>query len=92
MNGPTFGVPRCGTASGAVRHSRQGEKPCVRCAAAKAAYDREWRKTPRRTQISRAKAKAQGRALSRLRAAHESEYRDMYEDAKAEVWREMELS
>ena len=76
---------RCGTASGYRSHQKNGEKPCDACAAAKSAYDKRRREAPPLARRSRAHAKAQSRALRRLKDSHPDEYRALYEQAKAEV-------
>lgn len=72
------GDARCGTPSGAVRHSNRGERPCDACAAAKAEYDRSWRNADDNTKRNRLHAKAQARALAAVRDAHREEYRAAY--------------
>lgn len=79
------GDPRCGTASGATRHSKAGEPPCDACRAAKAAYDKRWLSTPEATQRNRLHAKAQSIANRALEDAHPEEYRAAYVAAKAEL-------
>lgn len=83
-------VVRCGTVSGHTKHLRDGEKPCDACAAAKAAYDKRWRAAPARTRISRLNARAQHRALKRLKENHESEYKKYYAEERDSVFAEAE--
>ena len=72
------GDPRCGTASGFTRHQNSGERPCDACKAAKAEYDRRWRSADDKTRRNRLHSRAQAKALSALKAAHEDEYRAIY--------------
>jgi len=80
---------RCGTTAGAARHAQYGEKACPACAAAKAEYDRRWRSAPQRTRLSRLSAKAQSRALKRLKDRHLDEYHALFVAAKREVLEEV---
>ena len=74
---------RHGTLAGSQRHSRAGEPPCDACRAAKAEYDREWRSAPEKTRRNRLHARAQARALRKLKDAHPDEYRALYVHEKA---------
>lgn len=79
---------RCGTTSGYSRHRWADEKPCDACAAAKAEYDRRLRSAPEATRRSRLNARAQGRALARLRRLYPDVYAALYEEEKVRLWRE----
>jgi hypothetical protein len=76
---------RHGTASGWRKHRELHEPPCPPCYAAKAEYDAGRRDIPEKASRNRDRAKAQGRARSRLANLHPDEYRRLYEEAKAEI-------
>ena len=81
---------RCGTLTGWTHHQKRGENPCDACRAAKSEYDkRRLEATPLKIR-GRLFARAQARALSRLRNEHLDEYRRYYEAAKKEVFAEYE--
>lgn len=71
---------------------KNGEKPCDACTRAKAEYDKRRRDAPEHKRRSRLAAKAQGKATTRLRAAHPEEWRTLYAAALAEVYDEEETS
>lgn len=81
---------RCGTTSGYTRHQLDGEKPCDACALAKKEYDKRRKEVPRIRQLNRLHARAQTRALSRLRVLYRDEYRAFYAEEKALLLAELE--
>lgn len=83
---------RCGTTAGWGRHQRHDERPCDACARAKAEYDKRWSSAPRRRQIERLNATAQGRALRELSKRYPDEYRQLYLQHKAELLAVAELA
>lgn len=88
----TTSSERCGTTAGFARHQWKGEAPCPACKAAKAEYDKRWRAADRRTRLSRALAKAQGRAERDLARLHRADYVRLYEAHKSEILHELGLT
>jgi hypothetical protein len=84
-------VARCGTTSGYDKHQRHGERPCNACALAKAVYDKKWQLAPRRKQLTRLHARAQSRALQELSRRYPTEYKQLYEQYKAELLAAVEV-
>lgn len=69
----------CGTYAGDQRHRKEGEPSCEPCRAARAEYQRQYRATHDRPD-DRLKARAIGRARTRLVHAHLAEYHQFYEE------------
>lgn len=67
---------------------KAGEQPCPACKVAKKDYDARRRSAPELKVKNRARAVAQGRALSELRSRYPEEYRDLYRFYRQEVWEE----
>lgn len=82
---------RCGRPSGYSAHQKRGEKPCDACARAKSEYDKRWRVATGRAQRSRLNAKAQSRALRRLKDEHVEVYHAYYAEELGRVYREAGL-
>lgn len=82
---------RHGTQSGWTEHARRDEDPCAPCFAAKQEYDRKRREDPDRLLQARLHAKAQYLASKRLRHAHKEEYDNYYQDAKAQLYKDLML-
>lgn len=82
---------RCGTPSGYRLHQHHDEKPCDACTRAKQEYDERWRSAPERVKKSRASAKAQARAYSRLAHMFPDAYAALYEEEKTAAYREAGL-
>lgn len=83
---------RCGTTTGYSWHQRHDERPCDACARAKADYDTRWSSAPRRRQIDRLNATAQGRALRELSKRYPHDYRQLYLQHKSELLAVAELA
>lgn len=76
----------CGTPKGYSRHTYLGEEACQACKAAHAARVRAYRaEHGRRDQLV---MKARRRAVNRLAKEHPERLRELYEQAKAEVFDE----
>lgn len=73
----------CGTNAGYHQHIRRNEPPCAGCKAAKRQHDRD-RYAADDEAHARAlnRARAQTRALTRLKAHHEIEYYEQYDAAR----------
>ena len=84
-------VARCGTVSGFNKHKREGVRPCPACVAVKQEYDKRWNGQPERVKKSRASARAQGRAYSRLAAIYPDLYHALYAEEKDRAYREAGL-
>jgi hypothetical protein len=76
---------RHGSYSGWSLHQKLGQDPCDACYRAKSEYDKRRRAVPRRVQMNRMHAAAQGLAERDLRRAHPQEYAELYEHHKAEI-------
>lgn len=83
---------RHGTTSGWALHKQLGEDPCPACYTAKSEYDRRRNAAPEEVRRRRLHARAQARANQQLAHRHPSEYRALYEAAKAELLAEQEAS
>lgn len=69
---------RHGTESGWRKHQELGERQCTPCYQAKAAADKRRRGTPRATLISRARSRAQQRALLMLARQFPARFKILY--------------
>lgn len=79
---------RHGTTSGYTAHQRRGEEPCDACRAAKREYDARWLAGSEQTRRNRLHAKAQSRALARLRWLYPRIYDVLYDEEKRRLDRE----
>jgi hypothetical protein len=78
--------PRCGTWAGYTAHRYVGEDPCDDCRKEHAARIAAHRAANGRR--DRALGKARSRAYTRLAKQYPERFRDLYEQAKAEVFAE----
>ena len=90
MSQPTFQGSRTrhGTNSGWRKHQSLGETPCDACWKAKSDYDKRRLQATDQQIKNRKYAKAQNRALMKLKDLYPDAYRDFYEEAKAELMKE----
>jgi len=79
---------RHGTTAGYREHQRREEKPCDACVRAKQEYDASWRGIADNTRRNRLHAKAQTRALKRLKHLHPGLYALLYAEEKERAYRE----
>ncbi len=85
-----WGKTRHGTLAGYNKHRAFGERPCGTCSAVRSEHMKRYRKAPEHKRRALLMARAQGRARGRLVAMFPEEYASLYEEAKAEVFKEME--
>lgn len=79
---------RHGTHAGWAAHQRSGERPCDPCWQAKSEYDKRRREAPEYVRRGRLAAKAQGRALRRLKNMHPAIYQALYAEELEAVFAE----
>lgn len=85
-----WGTTRHGTTSGFSRHQVLGEDPCPACKAKKSEYDARRMSAGEPQRKNRDSARAQQRALRRLKNAHPQEYGNYYLEEKAKIEAEHE--
>lgn len=79
---------RHGTPSGYSAHQQRDERPCDACYRAKQEYDVRRRRAPEHVRADRLRARAQARALARLRSVYPTLYQLLYEEEKLRLERE----
>lgn len=77
-----------GTPSGYQAHVRRDERPCDSCYRAKQEYDVRRQESSEYVRASRLRARAQRRALTRLKNVYPTLCRLLYEEEKSRLERE----